>query len=96
MQTGHGSAAAQSIEQEPADVTAEVSRDLQINHVHKMRSEPLDAHTWDRPHFAAKLSRGAQLRPESLRVDKRRPPLHSQTRVVVRTSNELGVVQPAT
>ena len=79
---------AQSTEQEPADVTAEVLRDAQINHVHQIGSEPLDAQTWDRPHFAAKLSRGAQLRPESRHVDR--------TRVVVRTSIEPGVAQPAT
>ena len=89
-------AGAQIIEHEPAGVTAEVLRDPQINHVHKIRSEPLDAHTRDRPHFAAKLSRAAQFRPESQRVDRRRPPIRSQTRVVVRTSNEPGVAQPAT
>ena len=87
---------AQSIEQEPADVAAEVLRDPQINHVQKIRSEPLNAHTRDRPHFAAKLSRAAQFRPGRRRVDRRRPPLRSQIRVVVRTSNEPGVAQPAT
>ena len=34
--------------------------------MHKIRSEPLDAHTWDRPHIAATLSRGAQLRQEKI------------------------------
>ena len=45
---------AQSIEQEPADVTAEVLCDHQINHVHKIRPEPLDAHSWDRPQLCCK------------------------------------------
>ena len=59
---------AQSTEHDPADVTAEVLRDAQINHVHEIGPEALDAQTWEAqsPVLATHAPRMRKLCPATL------------------------------